>query len=447
MLHTLAGKPSQSLSDMALLSEKAEFLSIEYFLLSFTDLFGAQRAKLVPAAAIDQMAKSGAGFAGFATWLDMSPADADLFALPDPSTLIQLPWKPQVGWLAANLRMNDKPVEQGPRNILCRLLDEAQDAGFQIKTGVECEFFVVSPDGAVVADNSDVNDKPCYDQMALMRRYDVVTEVCNAMLAMGWKPYQNDHEDANGQFEMNWQYDNALKTADRHVFFKFMVKSIAEKHGLRATFMPKPFAHLTGNGCHVHISLWRDGRNVFADDADELGLSKLAYHFIGGLIYHSDAICAITNPTVNSYKRLNAPRPNSGSTWAPNSVTYTGNNRSHMIRIPAPGRFEFRLADGAANPYLLQAAIVAAGLDGIRNERDPGERCDFNMYTDGHLLEGVKRLPSNLLDALRAMNNSRFVREAFGAEFMTAYTKLRSSEWDAYSRQLTEWERQHTLDC
>ncbi|CFX11269.1 Glutamine synthetase 3 [Candidatus Filomicrobium marinum] len=446
MLHSLTGK-SPPASDAMALSKKAEMLGIEYFLVSFTDLFGAQRAKLVPAAAIDEMAKNGAGFAGFATWLDMSPADADLFAVPDPSTLVQLPWKPQVGWLAANLKMNEKSVEQAPRNILCRLLKEAQDAGYRIKTGVECEFFVVNPDGDTIADGGDIQDKPCYDQMALMRRYEVVTEICNAMLSLGWQPYQNDHEDANGQFEMNWQFDDALKTADRHVFFKYMVKSIAEKYGLRATFMPKPFANLTGSGCHTHVSLWRDGKNLFSDSSDELGLSRLGYHFIGGVIHHADAICAITNPTVNSYKRINAPRTTSGATWAPNSVTYTGNNRTHMIRIPEPGRFELRLADGAANPYLLQAAVLAAGLDGIKHERDPGTRCDFNMYTDGHLVGDVKRLPLNLLDALRALESSELVANTLGPEFVTAYTKLRAAEWNAYTSQLTDWERRNTLDC
>ena len=215
-------------------------------------------------------------------------------------------------------------------------------------------------------------DKPCYDQSALMRRYDVITEICDAMLALGWKPYQNDHEDANGQFEMNWEYDDALVTADRHSFFKFMVKSIAEKHGLRATFMPKPFANLTGNGCHAHVSLWKGDDNLFADQTGELGLSSLGYHFIGGIIHSADALCALTNPTVNSYKRINAPRTVSGATWSPNTVTYSGNNRTHMIRIPDSGRFELRLPDGAANPYLLQAGILAAGLDGIQNKRSPG---------------------------------------------------------------------------
>ncbi len=419
---------------------------IKYFLISYTDLFGAQRAKLVPAAAIKAMCDDGAGFAGFATWLDMSPADPDLFARPDPESLIQLPWKPEVGWLAADLFMNGQAVEQGPRNILKRMIAEAGTAGLTMQTGVECEFFLITPSGSAPADLADRQMKPCYDQSALMRRYDVIAEICDAMLTLGWSPYQNDHEDANGQFEMNWRYADALVTADRHAFFKYMTRSIAEKHGFRATFMPKPFMELTGSGCHAHVSLWRDGRNVFADPAGELGVSQAGYHFIGGLIYSAQALAAVTNPTVNSYKRINAPRTTSGATWAPNSVTYTGNNRTHMIRIPDAGRFEFRLADGAANPYLLQAAILAAGLDGMRNKRDPGRRLDINMYTHGHTVEGVQTLPLNMLDAVRALEKSEVLGQAFGS-FVPSYVKLKTEEWNAYSRHLTEWERDNTLDC
>ena len=426
------------------LSKTAKDRGIKYFLISYTDLFGAQRAKLVPAAAIDGMQKSGAGFAGFATWLDMSPSDSDLFAKPDPASLIQLPWKPEVGWLAADLWMDGKEVEQAPRNMLKRMIAKS---GYEMKSGIEPEMFLVNADGTQISDPSDTAEKPCYDQQALMRRYDVITEICDAMIQLGWGPYQNDHEDANGQFEMNWNYGPALQTADQHAFYKFMAKSIAEKHGLRATFMPKPFVNLTGSGCHAHVSLWDGKKNMFEDPNGELGVSQLGYHFIGGLMHNTDAICALTNPTVNSYKRINAPRTTSGATWAPNSITYTGNNRTHMIRIPDAGRFEFRLGDGAANPYLLQAAILAAGLDGMDNKRDPGKRLDINMYTDGHKVRGVKKLPLNLLDALRLFESSKATRTMFGDEFVTAYSKLKMQEWNNHCRHLSQWERDNTLDC
>ena len=226
---------------MAELSEVARECGIKNFLISYTDLFGHMRAKLVPARAIDKMAREGAGFAGFATWLDMTPAMPDLFAVPDPDSLVQLPWKREVGWLSADLYMEGKPVEQAPRTVLKRAIGKLGELGYEMRTGVECEFFLLAPDGSAIADGADRQSKSCYDQQALMRRYDVITEISEAMQELGWNPYQSDHEDANGQFEMNWEYDEALTTADRHAFFKYMVKSLAEKHGMRATFMPKPF--------------------------------------------------------------------------------------------------------------------------------------------------------------------------------------------------------------
>ena len=225
-----------------------------------------------------------------------------------------------------------------------------------------------------------------------------------------------------------------------------MVRSIAEKHGLRATFMPKPFAHLTGSGCHAHVSLWSGGCNIAADPAGPLGLSPKGYHFMGGLMRHAGALCALLNPTVNSYKRINAPRTLSGATWSPNTVTFAADNRTHMIRIPSGNRCELRLADGSVNPYLLQAAILVAGLDGIRQGRDPGKRLDINMYTEGHLVTGVKQLPLNLLDALRALEGAEHFRTELGAEFVASYLKLKLQHWNEYCSQLSEWERSVTLD-
>ncbi len=431
------------------LAKVAKERKIKYFLISYVDLFGVLRAKLAPAEAIAGMQRDGAGFAGFATWLDMTPAHPDLFARPDPESLIQLPWKPEVAWLASDLWMDGKEVADSPRAQLKRQVAAAADKGMRMKSGVECEFFLLTPDGKTLSDPADTQEKPCYDQMALMRRYDVITDICNSMLALGWKPYQNDHEDANGQFEMNWEYDDALLTADRHVFFKYMVRQLAEKHGFRATFMPKPFANLTGNGCHAHVSVWdKTGKkNLFGDAKGELGLSKMAYQFLAGVIHSADALCSFFNPTVNSYKRINAPRTVSGATWAPNTITYSGNNRTHMVRIPDAGRFELRLMDGAANPYLMQAGVLAAGLDGVANRRDPGPRLDINMYTEGHKVKGAKKLPLNLLDALRLTDKSKVLRERFGDSFIDSYVRFKNEEWNQFNRHLSEWERQTTLDC
>ncbi len=431
------------------LSKVATERGIKYFLISFVDLFGSLRSKLVPARAIADMQKDGAGFAGFAAWLDMTPADSDMFSIPDPDSLIQLPWKPEVGWLAGDLAMDGKPVEASPRVALKQQIARAENLGFRMKTGVECEYFLVSADGSSISDPNDTQEKPCYDQSALMRQYDVISEICDSMIELGWGPYQNDHEDANGQFEMNWDYDDALVTADRHVFFKYMVKAITEKHGLRATFMPKPFSNLTGNGCHAHVSVWdKTGQdNLFEDSSDEMGLSTTAYHFLGGILHNAQALTAVFNPTVNSYKRIDAQVTTSGATWSPNAVTYGGNNRTHMVRIPDKGRFELRLMDGAANPYLLQAGVLAAGLDGVENERDPGKRLDINMYTDGHKIRGLRRLPANLLDAIRLFEKSKVLRSGLGDALVDSYSKLKYQDWRSYSSAISQWERDHTLDC
>jgi glutamine synthetase len=428
------------------LAATAKEKGIRFFLISFTDLLGVQRAKLAPAEAIADMAVEGAGFAGFAAWLDMSPADPDIFAIPDQESLVQLPWRPEVGWLAADVHYQGRPYPKAPRVVLKDVLARGAAQDMHLKHGVECEFFLTTPDGTAISDAADTQTKPCYDQDALMRRFDVIAEICGYMVDLGWGAYQNDHEDANGQFEMNWAFDDALRTADRHAFFKFMVRSVAEKHGLRATFMPKPFAHLTGNGCHAHVSLWNSaGENLFEGDG-ELGLSDTAYAFLGGLIAHAPALTALVNPTVNSYKRLNAPVTASGATWSPNTISYGGNNRTHMVRIPDPGRLELRLSDGAANPYLMPAAVLAAGLDGIGKGADPGERLDVDMYLEGHLVD-APRLPLNLLDAVRALEADTSLCEAVGEEAVAAFVAYKHAEWTGYMQHLSDWERRTTLDC
>jgi len=430
------------------LAQIAKQKKIKYFLISFVDLFGVLRAKLVPARAIKGMQKDGAGFAGFAAWLDMTPAHPDMFAIPDPDSLIILPWQKDVAWVAGDLVMDGKPVTASPRVALKAQIATAAKKGFTFKTGVECEFHLINADGTDIYDERDIQEKPCYDQSALMRRYDVISEICDCMISLGWGSYQNDHEDANGQWEMNWEFDDVMKTADRHVFFKYMAKTIAEKHGMRATFMPKPFMQLTGNGCHINASLWDKAgkKNRFQDPMGELGLSKTAYNFLGGVLENAEALCSIFNPTVNSYKRINAPRTASGATWSPNTITYGGNNRTHMVRIPEPNRIEFRLADGAMNPYLAPAALLAAGLQGVANKTNPGKRLDIDMYAEGHKARGAKKLPLNLLDALRLTDKSKGVRAALGDELVDSYVKLKMQEWQSYCGHLTQWERDHTLD-
>ena len=433
----------------------AKSKKIKYFLISFVDLFGVLRSKLVPSQAIGEMQKNGAGFAGFATWLDMTPADTDMFAIPDPDSLIQLPWNKEIGWLASDLVMDGKPVKASPRVILKDQISKLSKMNLLMKSGVECEYFLITPDGASIADSRDIQSKPCYDQSALMRRYDLIKEICDSMIELGWGPYQNDHEDANGQFEMNWDYSDCLITADRHTFFKFMVKTLAEKHGLRATFMPKPFENLTGNGCHAHISLWDGKNNKFLDSGDKYGLSKLAYNFLGGILKNAESLSAFFNPTINSYRRINAPPTKSGASWSPSSISYSGNNRTHMIRIPDPGRFELRLMDGSVNPYLLQAGVIASGLYGLNNKSDPGEALTCNMYTDYNNYPNLSKLPDDLEESLEKLDENKDMKESFGNDVIKSYLKLKKQEIKNFyqdevfdkDKQVTKWEKDNTLDC
>jgi glutamine synthetase len=413
---------------MSDLYQQVQGLNFRFLLISFTDLFGIQRAKLVPASAVAEMARDGAGFAGFAAWLDLSPADGDVMAIPAAASLTPLPWQPEVGWVAA-------------------------ERGFELRSGVEAEFFLLDPSGEQIADRSDTQEKPCYDQLALMRRYPLIAPLFEAMEQLGWGPYQADHEDANGQFELNWTYANALTTADRHAFFKVMVKTLAEQQGLRASFMPKPFAALTGNGCHTHLSLWgaagsaNAGRNLFPDPCGELGLSPLAYHFLGGLLAHAPALSCITNPTVNSYRRLAAAPTSSGATWSPGGISYTGNNRTHMARIPDNQRLELRLPDGSAHPYLLQAAILAAGLDGIDRQLDPGPRHDNDNYAQPLGPDQCQRLPADLGEALTALAADTALRQGLREEFCSAYEHLRCRQWQRERGDISDAERRWSLDC
>ena len=437
------------------LSKIAKQKKIKYFLISFVDLFGVLRSKLVPTEAIKDMQTSGAGFAGFATWLDMTPADSDMFAIPDPESLIQLPWNKEVGWLASDLWMEGKPVEASPRVMLKKQISRLSKKNMVLKSGVESEYFLINSEGTAISDLRDTQSKPCYDQSALMRQYSLIKEICDSMIKLGWGPYQNDHEDANGQFEMNWNYSDSLTTADRHVFFKFMVKTIAEKHGLRATFMPKPFQNLTGNGCHAHVSVWKGKTNVFLNKKDKLGLSKIAYNFLGGVIKNASSLSAFFNPTINSYRRINAPPTKSGATWSPSSISYTGNNRTHMIRIPDPGRFELRLMDGSANPYLLQAGVIASGLYGMENKVDPGQPLNCNMYTDYKNYPNLEKLPNDIEESLDELDENKILREAFGDDVINSYLKLKRKEIEDFDQNdtfdkkspVTNWEKNNTLDC
>jgi len=361
--------------------------------------------------------------------------------------------------LACDVTVEGEPWPYCPRTILRRALARAAEQGYELKIGAELEYFLLrrADDGSLaLADPLDTLEQPCYDMRALTRNLDFVTTVSKAVTDLGWDNYATDHEDANGQFEQNFQFSDALTTCDRAVFFRYMVESIAQQRGLIATFMPKPFSNLTGNGCHFHVSLWKDGKNAFerdaADDPRGLGLSEIAYQFIAGLKAHAKAYIAVTAPTVNSYKRLVVGAPTSGATWAPAYVSYGYNNRTQMLRVPAPGRIEDRTVDGSCNPYLGATAMLAAGLDGIERGLDPGDPNSANLYTmtpEQRAADGIELLPANLLDATRELERDDVLRKALGktrdGDYLDYFVKIKQREWQAAHEQITQWELERYL--
>jgi glutamine synthetase len=426
---------------------------VEFFFAQFVDMYGRPSAKLVPAANLDDLVADGAGFAGFAAGeIGQVPSDPDIAAMPDLDSLTLVPWQANLARFACDVTVEGEPWPYCPRTILRRQLARAKELGFEFKIGLELEYFLVQrrEDGTIeIADAADTLDKPCYDMAGLTRRYDFLTTVSKYCNELGWGNYANDHEDANGQFEQNFLYDDALVSCDRAIFFRYMVHTLAEEHGMIATFMPKPFTRLTGSGCHFHMSLWRDGENAFLEEADPrgLGLSETAYRFIGGLKKHARAYSGVTAPTVNSYKRLKLGSTTSGATWSPVWISYGYNNRTQMLRIPAAGRVEDRTIDGSANPYLAATAVLASGLDGIEKQLDAGEPNSENLYTfsfEELTGRGLRSLPANLLEAIDELERDDVLRAALGRgrgeDYIDYYAKVKRDEWARYHEQVTDWE-------
>ena len=431
-----------TLTQTQTLVEKAKELGIKFFLVSYTDLLGGTRAKLVPATQIASVEQDGAFFCSFASNLGLGPDAPEIAAVPDPESLIQLPWEPTVGWVASDVYFEGKPFAAAPRMILNRVLAQCAELGYTYTAGVEAEFFLLKKTeaGYAIADDLDTAERPCYDQINLMRQFDLISTLVDYMEQLGWGPYQCDHEDANGQFELNWTYSDARTTCDRHVFFKYMVKTLAEQRGYTATFMPKPFSHITGSGGHVHNSLWQGDVNSFEAGADEGGLSPVGYNFLGGVLNHAKGLTALFAPTVNSYRRLGASITASGSTWSPRYISYGGNNRSHMLRIPEAGRFECRLIDGSANLYLALAGLLAAGIDGIKKQTSPGKRIDENLFARGSEFPDLETLPTNLYEALAALKQNGLLMETLGELGSKTFFEFKQKEWSAFCSQVTDWE-------
>jgi glutamine synthetase len=429
---------------------------IEFAFAQFVDMYARPSAKLVPVrskADLEALAADGAGFAGFAAGeIGQEPSDPDIAAIPDLDSFTPILWREKLARFACDVTVEGDEWPYCPRTILRRMLAKAEEQGYELKIGLELEYFLVNlrDDGSIeVADRLDTLEKPCYDLNGLTRQFDFLTTVSRYVNELGWGNYANDHEDANGQFEQNFTYADALTSCDRAIFFRYMVHQLAEEHGMLATFMPKPFTNLTGNGCHFHISLWRDGVNLFLDEADPrgFGLSELAYHFIGGLKEHARAYSCVTASTVNSYKRLKVGSTASGATWSPVWISYGYNNRTQMLRIPGPGRVEDRTIDGACNPYLAATAILAAGLDGIERSLGPGEPNSENLYAvpyDELRARGLETLPTNLMVATIQLEQDDVLRAAFGRareeDYVDYFIRVKRDEWDRYHEQVTPWE-------
>jgi glutamine synthetase len=426
------------------LRERAESDGVRFFFAMFVDMHGKPCAKMIPVEATDVLTGGGAGFAGFAAGpMGQSPADPDMIAVPDPASYTLAPWQPGLAVLHCDIHVEGTPWPYTPRVILQEVLELAHRQGFTHQVGCELEYFLVrrSPEGhLVVADPDDRLESPAYDAKALTRMYDYVTTVSRYMNRLGWANYANDHEDANGQFEQNFRHADALTTADRVVFFRYMVHTLAQQAGMTATFMPKPFTHLTGNGLHLHSSLWdaSTGAELFSDPSDSrgLGLSETAYHFIGGILDHASALAAITCPIVNSYKRMGVGAPLSGATWAPPYVSYGGNNRTQMLRVSGGANVENRACDGAANPYLAIAAQLAAGLNGIDRRLAPGEPNRDNLYAlspDEVARRGIRSLPPTLLHAVDELTGNEVLRQALGktpdGDYVDYYASVKRREF------------------
>ncbi|WP_193046737.1 type III glutamate--ammonia ligase [Mycolicibacterium baixiangningiae] len=430
-------------TDLATLAEKT---GTKFILALFVDLRGKPCAKLVPVEAVEQLATEGVGFAGYAVGaMGQEPKDPDLVAIPDPASFTAIPFvKEGLAIVHCDPHVEGKPWPYAPRNILKTLIQQAADAGFEPWVGAEVEYFLLkrNADGSLVtADAADTAAQPCYDARGVTRMYDHLTAISTAMNQLGWSNYANDHEDGNGQFEQNFQFADALTTADRVITLRYLLSMIAAERDMVATFMPKPFGDRTGTGLHLHLSLTSGGTPVFpADDAalDDrgLGLSDTAYAFIGGILDHACALQSVIAPTVNSYKRTGATSTASGASWAPRTATYGGNDRTHYIRVPDAQRIELRGGDGSANPYLAVAAALGAGVDGIKRSADPG--------AVGAVMEGRKPLPPTLLHAVEELEVDPVVSgvldAAGGGGVARYFADLKRHEFFDYHGTVSPWE-------
>ncbi len=428
---------------------------VKFVLAQFVDMHGVAKTKAVPASHFDDVLEDGAGFAGFALWgMGQQPHDPDFMAVGDLSTLSLMPWQPGYARIVCDGRVSGRPWRYDTRHVLKEQLRALGERGWTLNTGLEPEFMLLRriEDGSIQpADPTDLLDKPCYDYKGLSRSRHFIEKLVASLQEVGFDVYQIDHEDANGQFEINFTYTEALTSADRFVFFRMAAGEIARELGMICSFMPKPMSTRTGSGMHIHLSIADgNGTSLFEDESDRhgLGLSELAYHFLGGLLHHGPALTALVAPSVNSYKRLVVGRALSGATWAPAHIAYGDNNRTAMVRVPH-GHLELRLSDSSCNPYLATAAVLAAGLDGVDRKLDPGEPHNLNLYD--YTLEqlgemGIGTLPQTLREALDRLAADSLFHDRLGADVIGEFIAIKEMEWVEYQRHVSDWEIDRYLE-
>ena len=437
--------------------ERLREQGVAYCLSSYVDVHGVPKAKAVPIDHFGKMMKGSELFTGAAIdGLGQGPADDELSLWPDLAAIVQLPWEPTVAWAPGNLHFHGEPYPMDSRNVLRRQVDRLAAHGLQFNLGIETEFFLVHRDEHGIRPNhpKDVLARAAYDVAGLLDNLPFLDELIGYMNTLGWDVHSFDHEDANGQFELDFSYTDVVSMADRFVLWRMMTKLLARRHGFEATFMPKPYSDRTGNGGHFNMSMsdLETGVNVFDDQDDPrgAGISELAYKFIAGVLRHAPAISAVTAPTVNSYKRLIKTGSMTGFTWAPVYISFGANNRTHMLRIPmGGGRVESRAVDTSVNPYLAAAMMLGAGLEGIEGDLDPGDPIALNMYlqSDEQLSDmGVSVLPRTLLEAVEAFDADPLAEQVFGPELKQSYVELKSSEWWDYHNTVSDWEYDRYLE-
>ena len=462
------GNDTPSSPSLAEIEQSLHDQGVTYCLSAYVDLHGIPKAKSVPLHHFQRMMRGSELFTGAALdGLGQGPQDDELAIHPDPNAITVLPWRPEVAWAPGNLKYHNDPWPMRSRTILARQVERAAAMGYRGNLGIEGESFLVRRDGDTVvpANPLDVLPKAAYDVVGLLENLDWLSETVGYMNQLGWEVHSFDHEDANSQFEFDFAYADILTMADRYVLWRLMMKEIARKHGFEATFMPKPYSSRTGSGAHFNMSFesLETGQNVFGDSADPrgCGLSTLAYQYMAGILDHAPAVVATTCPTVNSYKRLVKTGSMTGYTWAPIFISYGGNNRTHMLRVPmlrpeiegdqkprdgvylSSARVECRAVDSSMNPYLAAAMMLGAGLDGIERNLDPGDPRDINMYelNDSQLAEqGVQTLPRTLLEAIEAFGRDQLGEKVMGPELAASYRELKTAEWWDFHNEVSTWE-------